>query len=87
MNLNEYRALRLSTASDDKLTMPDIIEVVESSMEINKSMKLEDIVEKVHKATGIDLDKELHKAVFGELRKLEKQKKVSHVDHGFWQKN
>ncbi len=85
MKLIEYRALKLRSADGGSL-LPDVIDVVEMVMEPNKVMKLQEIVDAAHIKTEIDKT-DLQSAVSGVLKTLEKNKKVSHVGTGLWQRN
>lgn len=85
-NNRAYQSFRMNEM-DKGIILPTIEEIVTTIM-INSTVpyKKEEIDEKVSQQIGFPLDDSISSAVSGILQKLQKQKIVSNIKHGYWQK-
>lgn len=85
-NNRAYQAKRIIEMDNGK-TLPTIEEIVTTIM-INSTSpyKKEEIDEKVSQQTGYSLDASISSAVSGILQNLQKQKIISNIKHGYWEK-
>ncbi|ACJ34982.1 hypothetical protein CI793_00205 [Anoxybacillus ayderensis] len=69
------------------INTPTVYQIVEQIMSKNSNrlMKKEDIDREVALKMGYHVDASISNAVSGVLKSMEKQGKVSHPKHGYWQ--
>lgn len=84
-NNNHLYKMRVTRDVIQGINTPIIYQIVEQIMvSSNRLIKKEDIDREVALRIGYPVDASISSAVSDALRRLEREKKVSHPKHGYW---